>query len=45
MALFFSIVRVIRSAYKALRAAVGIMIVAHGTYHWIKNKSRKPVRA
>jgi hypothetical protein len=40
MMLFFSIVRVIRAAYKALRAAVGIMIVAHGTARWIKAHSR-----
>lgn len=40
MSLFFLIARAIRVAYKALRAAVGIMIVAHGTYHWVQNKRR-----
>jgi hypothetical protein len=38
MTLFFSIARIIRAAYKALRAAVGIMIVAHGTYKWVQAK-------
>lgn len=37
-ATFFAIARVIRAAYKALRAAVGIMLVAHGTYKWVQNK-------
>lgn len=38
MNLFFLIARAIRAAYKALRAAVGIMIVAHGAYQWVKVK-------
>lgn len=38
MTLFFMIARAIRAAYKALRAAVGIMIVLHGTHHWIQVK-------
>lgn len=38
MSLFFLIARSIRAAYKALRAAVGIMIVLHGTYHWVQVK-------
>lgn len=38
MSLFFMIARAIRAAYKALRAAVGIMIVLHGTYHWVQVK-------
>lgn len=38
MTFFFLIARVIRTAYKALRAAVGIMIVLHGTHRWIQNK-------
>jgi hypothetical protein len=42
MSLFFLIARAVRIAYKAIRAAVGIMIVAHGTYKWVKSK-RQPV--
>jgi len=38
MILFFTIARAIRAAYKAIRAAVGIMLVAHGTYQWVKLK-------
>ena len=38
MTLFFMIARAIRAAYKALRAEVGIMIVLHGTYHWVQVK-------
>ena len=38
MTLFFTIARAIRIAYKAIRAAVGIMLVAHGTYKWVKAK-------
>ena len=38
MSMFFLLARVVRAAYKALRAAVGIMIVAHGTYQWVKAK-------
>lgn len=38
MTFFFMIARAIRAAYKALRAAVGIMIVLHGTHHWIQVK-------
>lgn len=46
MTLFFMIARAIRTAYKALRAAVGIMIVLHGTYHWVQVKrGRKISRA
>jgi hypothetical protein len=41
MFLFFKIVSVIRAAYKALRAAAGIMIVTHATYKWVESK-RKP---
>lgn len=37
-ATFFAIARAVRAAYKALRAAVGIMLVAHGTYQWVKAK-------
>lgn len=38
MTMFFTIARLLRAAYKAIRAAVGIMIVAHGTYKWVQNK-------
>lgn len=38
MTFFFLIARAIRAAYKALRAAVGIMLVLHGTHQWVKNK-------
>jgi hypothetical protein len=34
MLLFFKVVGMIRAAYKAIRAAAGIMIVAHATYKW-----------
>lgn len=34
MNLFFTIARVVRTAYKALRAAAGIMIVTHAIYKW-----------
>lgn len=42
---FFLIARIIRTSYKSLRAAVGIMIVAHGTYQWIQQKRRKSFRS
>ena len=38
MTTFFTIARLLRAAYKALRAAVGILLVAHGTYQWAKKK-------
>ncbi len=41
MILFFTIARAIRAAYKAVRAAVGIMLVAHGTYQWVKARQRQ----
>lgn len=41
MFIFFKIAMAIRTAYKALRAAAGIMIVTHATYKWIESK-RKP---
>lgn len=34
MNLFFLIARVVRTGYKALRAAAGIVIVAHAMYRW-----------
>lgn len=38
---FFLIARLVRAAYKALRAAVGIMLVAHGTYKWVQAKQAR----
>lgn len=35
---FFAIARAIRAVYKALRAAVGILIISHGTYKWVQTK-------
>lgn len=35
---FFAFVRAVRAAYKAIRAAVGIMIIAHGAYKWVQLK-------
>ena len=45
MSLFFLIARVIRTAYRALRAAAGIMIVSHGVYRWIENHTGSKSRA
>lgn len=36
--IFFKVVSVIRATYRALRAAVGIALVAHGTYKWVQKK-------
>lgn len=41
MSLFFLIARVVRTAYKCLRAAAGIMILGHGVYRWLKNHERR----
>lgn len=38
MTTFFLILRIIRGAYKALRAAIGMGLLAHGSYVWVKNK-------
>jgi hypothetical protein len=38
MTLFFTILRAVRMTYKAVRAAIGIALVAHGSYVWVKNK-------
>jgi len=38
MTLFFLIARALRAAYRALRAAVGIVLVIHGSHQWVKNK-------
>lgn len=44
-ATFFGLARVIRAAYKALRAAVGIVLVAHGSYKWYQNKRAEAAAA
>ncbi len=44
MSLFFLIARTIRTAYKALRAAAGIVIVSHAIYRWAQ-KRRLEARA
>ena len=44
MSLFFLIARIIRTSYKALRAAVGIMIVLHGTHVWRTTKRHAKAR-
>ena len=38
MLTFFAIIRTVRALYKGVRALVGIMIVAHGTYKWVQTK-------
>ena len=38
MTTFFMILRAIRAAYHALRAAVSIVVLAHGTAKWVANK-------
>lgn len=42
MTLFFTIARVLRTGYKAIRAAAGILIVAHATYKWVQRRFEKP---
>lgn len=38
MTLFFTILRAVRMTYKAVRAAIGMALIAHGSYVWVKNK-------
>jgi len=38
MNLFFTIARVVRTGYKALRAAAGIMIVVHAMSVWVRKR-------
>lgn len=38
MITFFTILRAIRMTYKAVRAAIGIVLVAHGMSVRVKNK-------
>jgi hypothetical protein len=35
---FFLAVRALRSAFIALRALAGILIIGHGTYRWAQNR-------
>lgn len=44
MSMFFLIARAVRTAYKALRAAAGIMIISHAIYRWAQ-KRRLEARA
>lgn len=37
-AALFTIARILRTAFLALRAAAGILIIGHGVYRWTKNK-------
>ena len=39
MLTFFTIVRVLRAAFVALRAAAGMLIIGHGVYRWTKNRA------
>lgn len=41
MGLFFLVARAVRVAYKALRAAAGILILGHGVFRWLKNRERR----
>lgn len=38
MSTLFAIARILRLIYKAVRAAVGIMLISHGAARWVKNK-------
>ena len=38
MSFFFLFARVLRTAFVALRAVAGIMILGHGTYKWASNR-------
>ena len=38
MAFLFTIARALRLIYKAVRAAVGIVLISHGVTRWAKNK-------
>lgn len=38
MTTFFKIAHVLRTGYKALRAAAGIIIVAHAMWAWFKRR-------
>lgn len=41
MITFFTILRAIRMTYKAVRAAIGIVLVVHGASVWARNKVRR----
>lgn len=40
MIAFFTFLRAVRMTYKAVRAAIGIVLVAHGMSVWVRNKVR-----
>lgn len=42
MSFLFSIARILQVAYTALRAAISIMLVAHGAARWVRNKRAGP---
>ena len=44
MSFFFLIARVVRAAYKGLRAAAGILILSHGIFRWLKNGGQRAAR-
>jgi hypothetical protein len=44
MSFFFLIARVVRAAYKGLRAAAGILILTHGVFRWLKNSDQRAAR-
>jgi hypothetical protein len=35
---FFLVVRALRAAFIALRAAAGMLIIGHGVYKWSQNR-------
>ncbi|MDM0116937.1 hypothetical protein QTI66_32945 [Variovorax sp. J22R133] len=44
MTLLFLIARAVHIAYKALRAAAGILILSQGVYRWVKNSEVRAQR-
>ena len=45
MTIFFKVASIIRTSYKALRAAAGIVIVAHAMWNWFGRRRAKPAMA
>lgn len=45
MIAFFTFLRAVRMTYKAVRAAIGIVLVAHGMSVWVRNKVRGATHA
>ena len=41
MIAFFTFLRAVRMTYKAVRAAIGIVLVAHGMAVWTSNKVKR----